>query len=125
MPSCRSRIITEEIATANLVQIGNRAAQSIGNNGPPLAISFALDIPKLKGVKKIAESHAIEIVRIDGFLDVSQLHRSNKNLKRISAAITATRPVRISFGHDHSFVPKVLSDTVVDVILTRLPTAVI
>src|SRR3954466_8155888 len=101
MPAGGCRAVAQEIPRFHLLQIGDGAAKTVGSDAALFGIALALDIPELKHVEEIAESHAVEIVRIETFLNVPQLHRTNKDFESVAAAITATRTVGISFGHHH------------------------
>src|SRR5437016_1771932 len=105
MAAGRRSAIAQEIAGAHLFEIFDRFAQAIRNDGALLGITFALDIPELKGIKEIAKGHAVEIVRIEPFLNIAQLHRADKDLEGVAATITATRTIRIGFRDDHALIP--------------------
>src|SRR5262245_35135145 len=125
MPTGGRGVVAQKVAPLHIVELGDGAAHSVGNNGTPLAVALAFDIPKLERVKKIAESHAVEIVGIEALLDIAEFHRAHEDFKSKPTAIAAARSIRICLGHYHALVPQILGDPVVNIVLPRLPTAVV
>src|SRR5437764_12021491 len=108
MAPSRRCAVAQEIAWARLLEIGDRFAQPVSRDAALLRIPLALDVPELEQVEHIREGHPVEIIRVEALLDIAQLHRAHKNLERVAATITATRPIWIRLRHDHAFVPKIL-----------------
>ena len=120
-------VVTDKISGTHFFEIldADAITEAIGFNRAPLTIAFAFDVPKLKHVEEVVESHAVEFICVETLLYVTKFHRAHERFEGEAATIAATRTIGICFGDDHSFKPHVLRHAVVDVVFARLPTAVI
>jgi len=59
-----------EVAGAGVFQVGNRLAQTVGDDAELWAVALALDVPELQQIEEVVKRHAVEIIRIQPLLDV-------------------------------------------------------